>query len=300
MKKIFRKEAIIGLLVIIALAILFFGINYLKGVNIFKAANYYYASYNKVDGLAVSAPVTLNGYKVGVMRAVDYDYEHPGNLTVELSVDKSLKLPVGTRADITSDFLGTASVTLVLGDYSQGLYQVGDTIPGQVVAGLMGSLSDGLMPSVSAVMTKVDTLLTSLNTIAANPSLSSALNRFDDVTLQLNASLTSLKGVMAQLGPVVGDVKSITENVDTITSDITHLSGSLREMPIDSLVNDLQATIANLHALTDQLNNPDSSIGKLTHDPALYDNINAAVSSLDSLFIDIKKNPKRYISIKLL
>lgn len=133
----------------------------------------------------------------------------------------------------------------------------------------------------------------------ADPALVTSIRRLDDITAQLNATLRQLNQATAQLTPVARNVKSITENVDTITGDLAVVTGHLREAPIDSLVNDLQATVANLNELTAQLNNPDSSVGKLLNDPALYDNLNSTVASLDSLFVDIKRNPKRYISIKV-
>ena len=300
MKKIFRKELLVGFLVVLALAILFLGINFLKGINIFKAANYYYVTYNNVEGLAVSAPVTLNGFKVGIVRSIDYMFDQPGTVAVEISVDKALKLPKGSEATVASDILGTASVTLSLGNGANGFYAVGDTIPGKVNAGMLAALSDNLMPAVNAIVPKVDTLLTSLNTLVANPSLTAAVNRFDDVTLELNASLMSLRKVMAQLEPVSRDIKSITGNVDSITGDLAHVSNSLHDVPVDSIVADLQSTIDNLNALTVKLNNPNSSLGKLTGDPTLYNNLNSAVGALDSLLVDVKRNPKRYISIKLL
>lgn len=84
-----------------------------------------------------------------------------------------------------------------------------------------------------------------------------------------------------------------------MTGDLAVVSGRLRQAPIDSIAVDLSATMANLKQLTESLNNPDGSVGKLTSDPALYDNLNATITSLDSLFVDIKRNPKRYISIKV-
>lgn len=300
MKKILRKEASIGLLVILALVILFFGINYLKGINLFKASNYYYASYHETLGLTTSAPVTLNGYKIGVVRNINYDFENPGNVVVEFSIDKALKLPKGSQANIVADFLGTASLALTLAENTGSYCQIGDTIAGKVNGGLMTTLSENVLPSVGNIMAKTDTLMSSLNKLAANPSLTTSINRFDGITMQLETSLRSLNRTLAQLGPVAADVKSITENVDTITGDLAQVSGALREIPLDSLVYDLQATIANLHALSDELNNPNSTIGKLTQDPALYNSINSAIGSLDSLLVDVKKNPKRYISIKLL
>lgn len=299
MKQIFRKEVMIGLLVIVALVILYFGINFLKGVNVFKAANYYYASYNNVEGLAVSAPVTLNGYKIGLVRAISYDYDRPGNVIVEMSVDKSLRLPKGSTASLGSDLLGTASISLKLGNPSEGMYAIGDTIPGKLNAGMMTALSENLLPAVNAIIPKVDTLLTSLNTLVADPALATSLKRLDGITAELNATLRSLNMATASLGPVVNNVKNITSNVDTMTGDLSVVTGRLREAPIDSIADNIQATLDNLNELTAQLNNRDSSVGKLLNDPALYDNLNATVASLDSLFVDIKRNPKRYISIKV-
>ncbi len=300
MNKIFRKEVLVGVLVIVACLILFFGINFLKGINLFKAANYFYATYNNVQGLAISAPVTLNGYKVGVVREINYDYENPGNITVEISVDKNLRMPQGSKATVSLDILGTASVVLRLGNPADGFYAVGDTIESSVDAGMLASVSENLMPSVNAIFPKIDTLLTSLNAIAADPALTRSISRLDGITTELEASLVSLHKVMGTLQPIASDIKSITTNVDTITGDLTAVSARLREAPVDSLLDDLQATVANLEALTAKLNNPDGTVGKLTADPALYDNLNATVASLDSLFVDIKKNPKRYINIKLL
>lgn len=297
--KLKKKEIIICLLVVFAGCLLYFGINFLKGVNIFKAANYYYASYSNVQGLAVSAPVTLNGYKVGLVRSIEYQYNNPGHVVVEFSVDKNLHLPQGSEAFIASDILGTATIDLRLGTEAAN-YAVGDTIPGSVKAGMMDAVSEQIMPAVSAIIPKVDTLLTSLNTLVADPALTTSVRRLDDISSELNSTIATLHRILADLQPVVNNVHSITGNVDTITSDLTVVTAQLRELPVDSISADLSATIANLQRLTDALNNPDGTVGRLTTDPALYDNLNNTVKSLDSLFIDIKEHPKRYINIKLL
>ncbi len=299
MKSILRKEVIIGLIVIVAMLILFFGINFLKGVNLFKASNYYYAVYGNVEGLAQSAPVTINGFKVGIVRDIKYDYSNPGHVIVEMSVDKSLRVPVGSEAVLASDLLGTASISLKLVPAGAGFHNVGDTLVSKVNAGMMAGISDNLMPAVNAMIPKLDSLFTSLNAIAANPALHQSINRLDDITAELNGTLRALRAATANLGPITTDIKSITGNVDTMTGDLAVVSGRLRQAPIDSIAVDLSATMANLKQLTESLNNPDGSVGKLTSDPALYDNLNATITSLDSLFVDIKRNPKRYISIKV-
>ena len=114
MKKIFRKEVIIGICVLVALAILILGIDFLKGVNVFKPTNYYYASFENVEGLAVSSPVMLNGFKVGQVREMEYEFDNPGHVLVEMSLDSRLKVPQGSKAVLGTDILGTASIVLHL------------------------------------------------------------------------------------------------------------------------------------------------------------------------------------------
>lgn len=298
MKSILSREVKIGLLVIVAIAILVFGINFLKGINLFKAANYYYAVYDNVEGLAVSAPVNVNGFKIGLVREIKYDYNHPGHVVVEFSVDKAMRLPQGSEALLVSDILGTTTVDLRLGHGE--FYNIGDTIAGRMNAGMLAAVSENLMPAVNSILPKVDTLLASLNMIVTDPALTASIKRLDNISAELEASVRSLHGVMNTLQPIARDVKSITGNVDSISGDLAVATRALSQAPIDSIMRNLEETVANVNKLTESLNNPDSSIGRFTNDPALYDNLNAAAASLDSLLIDVKRNPKRYISIKLL
>lgn len=293
-----RKEILIGVLVALALVLLFFGINFLKGVNIFKPGNYYYSVYDNVAGLSTSAPVTLNGFKVGQVREITYQYDNPGHIVVELSLDKNLRIPAGSTAEVSSDILGTASVVLTLG--GGPVCEVGDTIAGRVDPGMLGGITNDIMPAIGAILPKVDTLMTSINTLVSDPALATSVRRMDDITAELNATVRSLHMIIAELRPVTANVRNITGHVDTITGDLAVTTAALREAPVDSLLNNLAATADHLEELTAALNNPDSSVGRLTRDPELYNNINSTVVSLDSLFIDIRRNPKRYINIKLL
>ena len=299
MKKIFRKEVIIGLVVIFALAVLVIGIDFLKGVNVFKATNYYYSDYSNVEGLAVSAPVKINGFKVGQVRDISYNYDKPGKVRVEISIEKDLRIPEGTLAELSTDLLGTASINLKLAQSDKYL-NIGSEITASEPKGLMANVTDNLLPSVEQIFPKIDTLLTSINTLVGDPALLASVKRLDAITANLERTTAQLNAVVATLPPITKDVKTITGNVSVMSEDLASLSGTMRNLPLDSIANDLARTTANLKELSRQLNDPNSSIGKLTHDPALYNNINSAISNLDSLFIDIKKNPKRYISIKLL
>jgi len=298
MKNIFRREVKIGICVLLALAILFFGINFLKGVNIFKASNYYYASYTNVEGLAVSAPVTLNGFKVGQVRSIEYEYDNPGHVLVEMSLDKQVKVPRGSQAVLGSDLLGTASIKLQLANTAD-MHDIGDKLIGVNQSGMMDAIGQTVVPAVEQILPRIDTLLMNLNALVGDTALRNSVRRLDRITADLSLTTRNLAAATSQLGPIATNVNGITGNVNTMTEDLAVLTGQVRDLPVDSLFADLQATAENLKALSEQINDPNSSLGMLMHDPALYNNINATVQSLDSIFVDLKKNPKRYVSIKL-
>lgn len=299
MKKIFRKELLIGLIVIIALAVLIVGIDFLKGVNVFKASNYYYVTYDNVQGLAQSAPVTVNGFKVGLVRDITYEYDNPGHVLVELSLDRNLRVPQGSKALLATDLLGTASIDLRLAPADK-FHEIGDKLIGEVPKGMMDNVSQELLPSVAGILPKVDTLLTSINAVVSHPAVMASVQRLDAMTANLERTTRQLNTLMATLPPITDDIKQITGNFSQVSGDMTEVSASLRQVPLDSLAANLQVITANLRTMSDQLNSPNSTLGLLMNDPKLYQNLNSTVSSLDSLFVDIKRNPKRYISIKLL
>lgn len=299
MKNIFRKEVLIGVVAAISIAILVVGIDFLKGVNVFKPSNYYYATYTNVEGLAVSAPVTLNGYKVGLVREIAYEYNNPGHVKVELSLDKELRLPKGTIAQLGTDLLGTASISLKI-PHSTDYHSVGDVLTAENKKSLMDNVAGEMLPSVSALIPKIDTLLTSINTLVADPALAASIKRIDAITANLEASTRRLNSLMETLPPVAENLKVITGNLASSSADLADITAGVKEMPLDSLMDNITTITTNLRCLSEDLRDKNSTLGRLINDPSLYDNLNSTISSLDSLFVDIKKNPKRYISIKLL
>ena len=298
MKKFFSKEVKIGITVLVSLACLFWGIKYLKGINLLSPVNFYYAHFEKVDGLTDSAPVHINGYPVGLVREIIYDYES-GSLRVLMSLDKELKIPMNSEAVIVSDMLGTAQIELNLAKDSK-YYEVGADIPGKCAVGLMDNVANGLLPSVAQIMPKIDSVLTSLNKVVGNPALVKSVERLDAITANLERSSRQLSAVLSGKMPgIVNNVDSIAGNINALTADLAEVSASLKQMPIDSTMNNLNATTANLRMITDKVNGTESSLGLLLNDRGLYNNIDHTVTSLDSLFMDIKKNPKRYVTIKV-
>lgn len=294
-----KKEITISICVIVALCLLFLGIDFLKGVNVFKPANYYTATYTNVNGLAVSAPVTLNGFKVGLVRSIEYQYDNPGHVAVELSLDKELKLPVGSKAVIVCDMLGTATVQLEL-TANKEFYPVGSEVESETASGLMDSVSKDLMPNIAEIFPKVDSLLTSINKLVSDPAIIASVKRLDAITANLESTTNSLNKSVKSLPVLMSGVNSTVDNVNRLTGNLAEVSEDLKSCPLDSTLQNIQQTTENLRMLTQELNNPNSTLGLLMKDPELYNNLNNTVKSLDSLFVDIKKSPKRYINIKLL
>lgn len=306
MKKKYSKELVIGLSVIAMMLILIFGIDYLKGINVFKASNYYYASYTNVAGLAQSAPVTINGYKVGLVREINYEYDNPGHVKVEMSLDKKLRVPQGTKAVLVCDMLGTATIQLEMA-HNNNFHNVGDMLIGETAPGLLDGVQKDVMPSLGSVMEKLDSLLSALNYIATNPALTNAVNRLDDImanvetsSANLDRTMRSMPSIASDAGVTMKNVTEISKNLHYISSDLSEVSAQLKSTPIDSTLNNVYQITESLGDMTRKLNSTNSSLGLLLNDRGLYDNLNGSAASLDSLLRDVKKNPKRYISIKLL
>lgn len=298
MKKFFTKEVLIAVTVIISLCVLYFGIEYLKGINLFRPANFYYAKFEKVNGLAVAAPITINGFQVGQVREINYDYKS-NDISVLLSLNKDLRIPKGSNVKLSVDMLGTAQLVMALAD-SQEYYNVGDEIPSGTVAGLMDALGDNIMPAVNNLLPKIDSILTNINNILANPALNNSVGRLDGITADLKASSLELSRLMNhQVPSIMTNVDGITTNLNSTSANIKILSDELKDMPLQQTVANANATMENLKQLSENLNNKNSTLGMLMNDKALYKHLDDAVASLDTLLTDIQRNPKRYVTIKV-
>ena len=300
MKKIFNKEFIIGICVIAAIVILIFGIDYLKGINLFSPANFYYASYDNVAGLEISSPVTVDGYKVGQVREIQFDYENPGKIKVLLALNKNLRIPVDSRATMGSTLMSGNFIAIKLGKSAEKI-PVGGDIESIETSDLMSSLSEDIMPAINQILPRVDSLLYNLNKLAGDPALISSIQRLDGITGNvLNATDGLNSTINKDLPIVMRNVKSISHGLDTVTSNLGVLSAQLKSLPLNTTVENVNALADNLTKFSNQLNDPNSTLGMLMNDPELYNKLNRVAADVDSLIVDIKKNPKRYISIKLL
>lgn len=299
MKKLISKEIIIGISVIVAIAILIIGIEYLKGVNLFSPANFYYAYYDNVNGLEKSAPVTIDGFKVGHVREVSFDYENPGKIKVLLALDKQLRLPEDSYAELASTLMSGAYVTIHLGK-SKKMLDVGADIQAHGSKDFMESLSADVMPSINSILPRVDSLLYNLNVLVTDPALAGSINRIDGITDNILKLTYGLNGTIGRDVPILmHNANGVAIKIDSVAANLMVLSKQLKELPLNGTVENVNEFTANLARFSEQLNDKNSTLGLLTTDPELYNRLNRVSADVDSLIVDIKKNPKRYISIKL-
>lgn len=300
MKKLLNKEFKIGIFVILAILILIFGIDYLKGINLFSPANFYYTSYENVQGLEIAAPVTINGYKVGQVREIAFDYENPGKVKVQLAVNKNLHIPDDSKAVIGSTLLSGAYIDIKLGK-SKTMIPLGETIPSSAAPDLMSSVSNDIMPAVNDILPKIDSLMANLNKLTGDPALLASIQRLDGITGNVYDLTTGLKSSLGKDVPrIMTNVSSITYGLDSVTNNLGILSAQLKSLPLNATMENVNEITANLTKFSNQLNDKNSTLGQLMNDPELYRKLNTVAADVDSLILDIKKNPKRYINIKLL
>ena len=287
-----RKEVKIGIIGITAIAMLFFGINYLKGVRMFHASSYYYVEYTDINGLSTSSPVFASGYKIGLVRDIEYNHANPGHVVVEVELDNDMKIPTHSRGELVTDMLGNIKMNLILNLKSKEYYQPGDTLSGIVNNGLMG-VAEGIMPKVEQLMPKMDSILHSLNQLLANPSLSATLENTEKLTASLNVTTRQLNQFMQNELPL------LTNRMITIAENVTVISENLKGIDYAGTMQKIDSSLYNVQALTSKLNNKDNTIGLLLNDPTLYNNLSVTTANAATLLEDLKAHPKRYVHFSL-
>lgn len=278
-----------GVAGVIALLMAVFGLHYLKGINLFKPSSYYYVSYANINGLAKSSPVYADGFRVGIVRDIYYDYEHPGHVTVEVEMDTDMRVPMGSKAELVTEMLGTVKMNLLLANNMREAYQVGDTIPGVVNNGLMDVVGQTLMPMVP----KLDSILCSLNQLLADPNIKETLKSTRQTMANLEATSAQLRNLMAH------DVPQLTGKLNRIGDNFVVISEQLKDIDFAATFAKVDETMANLKGVTEQLGRKDNTIGLLLHDPSLYQSLNATGANAAALLLDLKEHPKRYVHFSL-
>ena len=286
MKKFtFSREAKIGVAVAIAIGMLYFGLNFLKGVNIFQPTTYFYAQYERVDGIVPTTPVMINGYQVGHVSQINFDYTKEAPITLQITVDNKLVVPQGTIAEVyDTGVMGDKAIQLKLGR-SNTLLQPGDTLRTSVQNGLMAAVTDALVEPIKAMMPQLDSTIKTINHTLSGERVQSLLTNAE-------AAIANFKAISANLKK---ELPTTMSNVNNITANLSEVSDELKAAQLDSTLLKVDATIANLENITNQLKSNENTLGALLNDKELYQNLDSTVQSANALLIDLKENPKRYV-----
>lgn len=292
MKKFFTKEVRIALFALAGIFVLFAGMNFLKGIIVFSDDNTYKVTMDNLAGLAVSSPVYADGYKVGVVRNIDYNYDGEGDGTmIYIDVDKDMRIPVGTTAEVESDLMGNVKLNLLLANNPRQRLEPGGIIKGALATGALDELK-AMVPTIKAIVPKLDSILTSVNTLLADPAIAAILHNAEASTANLKTTTASLNKLVAQLD---GKVPALLDKADHTLANTETLTSNLAQLDVQGTMASVNATLQNCKELTDKLNSTEGTIGKFLNDASVYNNLNATMRDADSLMIDLKAHPSRYV-----
>ena len=285
------KEIKIALVAIVGILIMYFGINFLKGMNLFSTNNTYFITFDDIQGLGASTPIYADGYKVGIVDGLEYDYKENGPIKVKVDIIKDLRIPQGSKAGIVKDLMGNLQVNLLLANNPRERVEPGGIIPGAVNGGMMDKAAN-LVPVVEKMLPKLDSILTSVNALLADPALAASLHNVETITSNLTVSTRELNTLMAglnkQVPGMIGKANGVLDNTNRLTANLASLD-------VQGTLNKVNQTLESAHQFTEKLNSNQGSLGLLMNDTKLYDNLTSTMSHADSLVIDLKAHPKRYV-----
>jgi len=306
------KTSKIGILVVICLTLLIWGINFLKGRDIFRTEKVFYARYKNVGGLTATTLVTLNGLKVGYVREIYFSEDLSGDLIVKIAIHNDFPLPKGTSAEIaSSDLLGSKVVKLNLGK-SDLLLQANDTLATKMEADIMQQVNEQIAPikaKAERMIENLDSIVTAVSKILSSDSQ----HNISESIRQINLTMTNLEKISGNLNEVVTDQKKnlsstisnfseVTGNLRTNSAKLGHImdnfssfSDSLTQMEIKGTIDHLNGSVANLQTILSKIDTANGTIGLLVNDPRLYQNLNQTSENLNRLLVDFRLNPKKYI-----
>jgi len=300
----YSKEIKIGFLAIVGVMMSVFSYNYLKGINLFEKNRKFTINYEKVDGLSVSNPVTLNGFKIGKVQKINFNPKNTRELLVDIVIENDVLFPKTSSAELYETGLIGGKAIAIIPDYKNDstIANDGDMLRGVIKPGLT-ELVNQILPQVQlqieAVMKNAEIVLSNINSLfdkETKQGLKSSIQDFSNLTKSLSETSDEISKLISNnsenLSHAISDFKVASKNIKTISYSIS--SEDIRN--ITSNLNDL---VTNLNSITASLKNSDGTAGQLINDSSIYNNLENATKKLNILIEDIKLNPDRYINFSV-
>ena len=293
------KEVKVGFVSIVAIAILVWGYNYLKGTNLFNANKTIYTEYPFIGGLAKSSPVIVNGFQVGLVSDVYFKEDQSGNLMVELVItDRTLKIPSNSVANLISlDLLSSKGIGLTLGDSNVELVS-GDTIPSHFEKSMLDDVSEQLLPMKQKAEKMMDSLQLTISTFKTTMlKFNEILNEQNQRNLKL--SLANLRTTLEKFETFADNANATMNTLKPTVKKYGDLADTLKQVDIKTTLEKANKTFDEMAAVMQKMNNGEGTMGQLMTNDSLYKNLESVTRDLDKLLIDMEANPKRYVHFSI-
>lgn len=306
------KELKIGLIATFLIALLIWGINFLKGKNILKDTDHYYALYNEIGGLEEASPVYLNGYEVGLVENIRLT-DDPGNrLLVRFTLRKNLKIPKNSKSVIyNSDLMGTKAIKLKFTNRQQ-YYSNGDTLP----TGLEASVTEQIYTEIQPIKSRAEKVISSLDSVLmvfdhlTRNNIRHSISNIHQTSANLRQSSQELNQMLSQnhqqISGIVNDAASVTSNLKNHNQQIANslnnlsdISDTLKQANLNQTLGHLENTLASTDSLLMGIKRGKGTLGMMATDDSLYINLKETTKNMDALVRDMKENPGRYIHISV-
>ena len=308
----YSKYVKLGGLVVVSLSILFWGLNYLKGNDIFNKSNYYYVVYDRIDGLLEANKVTMNGYQIGQVKDISFDPAKSGNLIITLMVDASFQIPTNSVAQIvSSDIMGNRSIKMGLSN-EDTFYKTNDTIPGAIESDLKEQVSLQVLPiknKAEELLGTIDSAITVLTVIFnedaqqnlsesfenINKTIDNAQKITSDLAEIMSTEKESIQKILSNVEELSTFLKSNTGELEKTLKNLSSFSDTLSQIQVAPIISNISAASTQLLGLVEKLNSEENTAGLLLNDDRLYFEITQLTENLSSLLKDVQDNPKRYV-----
>lgn len=289
------KEIKIASVAVLSAVIIYVGTIFLKGLKLFNDEVSYYVEVSDVMGMPTASDVRANGLKVGTVKAIQLN---PGrqDLTVEITINPNFKIPRGTTVYMTKEMLGSAMMNLRLGSDPSDILQPGDTIKGVPMVDLMTAAGD-MIPQVQALLPKMDSILTAINTLANDPSIKTSIHNMEALTTEFRTTTKQINGLLGK------DVPQLMAKTNNICSNLETTTNNLNQIDMVGMAKKADATLESVQNMTFKINtamnSKDNSLGMLMNDNSIALHLDSTVQNSSKLMEDLRLNPKRYVHFSL-
>jgi phospholipid/cholesterol/gamma-HCH transport system substrate-binding protein len=302
------SEAKIGIIITVAIAVTIWGLNFLKGRNILKAVNSYYAIYEEIGGLEKNSKIFINGYQVGQVGDIYFSKDGSGKLTVMLGIEKAYDIPLNSEAILyDADLMGTKAIQIKMSASDQ-FHQPGDTILCQVRLGLTAQLERQLLPikdKAESLIVSVDSLMSAMNYVfdrETSDMLQASIHNLESSTQGIEDMLSDqgkLTSMIGHLEAITLNLKNHNEQLASAMSNVESITDSLARSELKSTISNTNKTLAETHQILEKINQGEGTLGMLVNNDSLYQNLTSLSQELDKLMKDLQENPKKYVSVSV-